>query len=182
MLHLDYKATRKSRAPANLHQASATTTPAVVYFPAGTYLISASIIPYYFTMLIGDAASPPTLKATANFAGFGLIDGNPYWSENLNWVSVNNFYRQIRNLVIDTTNVAPGTACTGIHWPTSQATSLQNVKFNMPTAAGVVHVGLFIGMFIIGTLACLGRTPTSLLPPLTSCFDQSLEVVVSCLT
>ncbi|POS78851.1 exo-beta-1,3-glucanase [Diaporthe helianthi] len=124
--------------------ASATNTPAVVYFPAGTYLISTSIVPYYFTMLIGDAASPPTLKATANFAGFGLIDGNPYYTESLNWVSVNNFYRQIRNLVIDTTNVAPGTPCTGIHWPTSQATSLQNVKFNMPTASGVVHVGLFI--------------------------------------
>ncbi|KAK2599641.1 hypothetical protein N8I77_011378 [Diaporthe amygdali] len=124
--------------------ASSTITPAVVYFPAGTYLISSSIIPYYFTMLIGDATSPPTLKATANFAGFGLIDGNPYWSSDLNWVSVNNFYRQIRNLVIDTTNVAPGTACTGIHWPTSQATSLQNVVFNMPTASGVVHVGLFI--------------------------------------
>lgn len=137
---------------ANTHQASATITPAVVYFPAGTYLISSSIIPYYFTMLIGDAGSPPTLKATANFAGFGLIDGNPYWSQDLNWVSVNNFYRQIRNLVIDTTNVAPGTACTGIHWPTSQATSLQNVKFNMPTASGVVHVGLFIGTFILGIL------------------------------
>lgn len=135
--------------PANIPQASATITPAVVYFPAGTYLISSSIVPYYFTMLIGDAGSPPTLKATANFAGFGLIDGNPYYTSDLNWVSVNNFYRQIRNLVIDTTNVAPGTACTGIHWPTSQATSLQNVKFNMPTASGVVHVGLFIGMFNI---------------------------------
>lgn len=112
-------------------------------------------------MLIGDATSPPTLKATANFAGFGLIDGNPYYTENLNWVSVNNFYRQIRNLVIDTTNVAPGTACTGIHWPTSQATSLQNVKFNMPTASGVVHVGLFIGMFTVGILDFGEPSPVS---------------------
>lgn len=31
-----------------------------------------------------------------------------------------------------------------MHWPTSQATSLQNIVFNMPTTAGVVHVGLFI--------------------------------------
>lgn len=124
--------------------ASTTTTPAVVYFPAGTYLISSSIVPYYFTMLIGDANSPPTLKASAGFSGFGLIDGNPYYTSDLNWVSVNVFYRQIRNLIIDTTNVAATTACTGIHWPTSQATSIQNVEFNMPTTAGVVHVGLFI--------------------------------------
>lgn len=116
----------------------------MVYFPAGTYLISGSILPYYFTQMIGDANNPPTLKATANFAGFGLIDGNHYYTSDLNWISTNVFYRQVRNFVIDTTNIAPGTAATGMHWPTSQATSLQNVKFVMPTASGVVHVGLFI--------------------------------------
>lgn len=131
-------------------------------------------------MLIGDAGSPPTLKATANFAGFGLIDGNPYYTSDLNWVSVNNFYRQIRNLVIDTTNVAPGTACTGIHWPTSQATSLQNVKFNMPTASGVVHVGLFIGMFIMGILFSQDSSLACSTVALTLCRGQNPEVVVSC--
>lgn len=119
-------------------------TPAVVYFPAGTYLISSSIFPAYFTQLIGDAAAPPTLRATANFAGFGLIDGNPYYSPVLNWKSVNVFFRQVRNLVLDTTAIAPGTPATGMHWPTSQATSLQNIVFNMPATPDVVHVGLFI--------------------------------------
>lgn len=119
-------------------------TPALVYFPAGTYLISRSIQPAYFTMLHGDASNPPTLKATANFAGFGLIDGNPYYTSSLNWKAVNVFFRQVRNFVIDTTNIPPGTAATGMHWPTSQATSLQNIVFNMPTASNVVHVGLFI--------------------------------------
>jgi glucan 1,3-beta-glucosidase len=161
----------------------------VVYFPAGTYSISSSIIPYYFTMLIGDATSPPTLKATANFKGFGLIDGDPYWSSDLNWVSVNNFYRQIRNLVIDTTAVAPGTACTGIHWPTSQATSLQNVKFNMPIGNGVVHVGLFIGQSSLDILELLSsflfiESPSSHLNllPVNKCNEQSPGVVVSCPT
>jgi len=50
----------------------------------------------------------------------------------------------VRNFVIDTTNIAPATAATGMHWPTSQATSIQNVKFVMPVGNGVVHVGLFI--------------------------------------
>lgn len=119
-------------------------TPAVVYFPAGTYLISSSILPAYFTQLIGDAASPPTLKATADFAGFGLIDGNPYYTDVLNWVSQNVFFRQVRNFVLDTTAIPPATAATGMHWPTSQATSLQNIVFNMPATPDVVHVGLFI--------------------------------------
>ncbi|KAL2198029.1 glycoside hydrolase family 55 protein [Corynascus similis CBS 632.67] len=130
--------------PCNRGCVSTTQTPALVYFPAGTYLISSSILPAYFTQLVGDAASPPTLKATSNFAGFGLIDSNPYYTEVLNWKSQNVFFRQIRNFVIDTTNIPPATAATGIHWPTSQATSLQNIVFNMPATADVVHVGLFM--------------------------------------
>ncbi|KAH9988425.1 pectate lyase superfamily protein-domain-containing protein [Xylariaceae sp. FL0662B] len=124
--------------------ASTTTTPAIVYFPAGTYMISSSIVPPYFTQMIGDPTDRPVLKATSNFEGFGLIDGNPYYGENLNWVSTNVFYRQVRNFVIDTTAIAPATAATGMHWPTSQATSLINVEFNMPTDSSCVHVGLFI--------------------------------------
>jgi glucan 1,3-beta-glucosidase len=116
----------------------------VVYFPAGTYSISGSILPAYYTQLIGDASNPPTLKATANFAGFGLIDGNKYFTSSLNWAAVNVFFRQVRNFVIDTTAIPPATAATGMHWPTAQTTSLQNIKFNMPTDPSVVHVGLFI--------------------------------------
>ena len=32
---------------------------------------------------------------------------------------------------------------TGIHWQVAQATSLQNLKFIMPTGAGVTHYGIF---------------------------------------
>ncbi|KAL1888751.1 hypothetical protein Sste5346_009377 [Sporothrix stenoceras] len=124
---------------------SSTTTPAVVYFPAGTYVLSTSILPAYMTLLIGDANSPPTLKAASSFTGLGLIDGDPYYnSPDPNWLSTNLFYRQIRNFVIDTTAIDAATLAYGIHWPTAQATSLQNVKFVMPTTAGVAHIGLFI--------------------------------------
>lgn len=74
---------------------SSTTTPAVVYFPAGTYLISSSIEPDFFTQLIGDPTDLPILKATADFAGFGLINGDPYYTSDLNWGSTNLFYRQV---------------------------------------------------------------------------------------
>ncbi|KAL2260066.1 hypothetical protein VTK26DRAFT_6051 [Humicola hyalothermophila] len=99
-------------------------TPAVVYFPIGTYLISSSILPAYFTQLISDVAFPPTLEAMANFAGFGHIDGNPYYTDVLNWESMTVFFRQVRNFVIDTTAIPPGTMATDMHWTTSQATSL----------------------------------------------------------
>lgn len=124
--------------------ASTTETPAVVYFPAGTYSISSSIIDYYYTMIIGDANNPPTIKATAAFTGMGLINGNPYYTESLNWGSTNVFFRQIRNLILDTTAIPASSSVMALHWPTSQATSLQNIVFNLNAEAGTQHVGLFI--------------------------------------
>ncbi|KAJ5679840.1 CAZyme family GH55 [Penicillium macrosclerotiorum] len=124
---------------------SSTTTPAIVYFPAGTYLISTPIIDYYFTQLIGNPNSIPVIKATSGFSGLGLIDGDQYQSDgNQGWGSTNVFFRQIRNLKLDLTSIPASSAATGIHWPTGQATSIQNVQIAMSSASGTQHQGLFI--------------------------------------
>lgn len=94
--------------------------------------------------MIGDPTAPPTLKATANFEGFGLIDANPYYTGELNWIATTVFFRQIRNFIIDTRSIPADKSATGIHWPTAQATSLQNIVFNMPTGGNVAHIGLNI--------------------------------------
>jgi len=99
---------------------------------------------YYDTQLIGNPNGPPVLQATPNFSGFGIIDGDHYYTANLNWLSTNVFYRQVRNFVIDMTQIPSGSSATGIHWPTAQATSLQNIVFQMSQASGTQHVGLFI--------------------------------------
>ncbi|MCJ1391404.1 hypothetical protein MMC18_004268 [Xylographa bjoerkii] len=124
---------------------SSTLTPAIVYFPAGTYVISSSIIDYYFTQIIGNPNCPPTLKATPGFTGFGLIDGDQYQAGGvLGFGATNIFYRQVRNLIFDMTAIPSTSAATGIHWPTAQATSLQNIVFLMSDAPGTQHQGLFI--------------------------------------
>ena len=41
------------------------------------------------------------------------------------------------------TSIPAETTATGLHWPTSQATSLQNVVFQMSSAPGTQHTGLF---------------------------------------
>ncbi|KAJ5082967.1 CAZyme family GH55 [Penicillium argentinense] len=124
---------------------SSTTTPAIVYFPAGTYLISSPIIDYYFTQLIGNPNAIPVIKATAAFTGLGLIDGDQYQSDgNQGWTSTNVFFRQIRNLKLDLTGIPASSAATGIHWPTGQATSIQNVEIAMSSASGTQHQGIFI--------------------------------------
>lgn len=110
---------------------SSTTTPALVYFPPGTYVVSQPIIQYYYTQLVGDAVDVPTLKATANFTGIAVIDSDPYADGGTNWyTNQNNFFRQIRNFKIDLTG-QPKSTGTGIHWQVAQATSLQNIEFDM---------------------------------------------------
>jgi glucan 1,3-beta-glucosidase len=124
---------------------STTVSPAVVYFPAGTYQISSSLIDYYFTQIIGNPNDMPVLQATSNFTGLGLIDGDLYQSSGAQgWISTNIFYRQIKNIVLDMTLIPIETAATGIHWPTSQATSLQNVLIKMEKSSFSQQQGIFI--------------------------------------
>lgn len=109
---------------------SSTTTPALVYFPPGTYVVSKPLIQYYYTHMVGDLSDIPTIKAAANFEGMAVIDANPYKGEDNWFTNQNNFFRQIRNFKIDITE-QPMTTGTGIHWQVAQATSLQNIEFFM---------------------------------------------------
>lgn len=94
---------------------------------------------WYFTQLVGDAINPPTLLVNSTFdtnkgtyPGLAALDTNVYipagggseW-----YANQNNFYRQVRNFVIDMTTAPLSTA--SIHWQVGQATSLQNITFNM---------------------------------------------------
>lgn len=133
-----------------------TTTPAIVYIPSGTYVISSSLVDYYLTQIIGNPNGLPVLKATAGFSGFGVIDGDQYQAGGvLGFLATNLFYRQVKNLIIDLTGVPATSSVTGIHWPTAQATSLQNIVFKMSTATGTQHQGLFIESGrICGAVCC----------------------------
>ncbi|KAI0203624.1 glycoside hydrolase family 55 protein [Astrocystis sublimbata] len=125
--------------------ASSSTTNALVYFPAGTYIVSSSIVNYYATLLVGNPNNPPTLKAASVFTGFGVIDGAQYQPGGvLPYGATNIFWRQVKNFIIDLTDMPAENAATGIHWPTAQATSLQNIVFRMSSNAGTQHQGLFI--------------------------------------
>ncbi|KAI1771324.1 glycoside hydrolase family 55 protein [Hypoxylon cercidicola] len=116
------------------HCDSRTSTPALVYFPPGVYLVSKALIQTYYTQFVGDANDIPTLKATADFDGMGVIDANPYVygvDPAENWyINQNNFFRQVRNFIIDIKDI-PMSKGAGIHWQVAQATSLQNIVFEM---------------------------------------------------
>ncbi|KKA16281.1 Glucan 1,3-beta-glucosidase [Rasamsonia emersonii CBS 393.64] len=115
---------------------SSTVTPAIVYFPPGTYIVSKPIIQYYYTQFIGDALDLPVLKASPQFTGMAVIDSDPYDDSGSNWyTNQNNFFRSVRNFVIDLTAMPQGSGA-GIHWQVGQATSLQNIRFEMVRGGG----------------------------------------------
>ncbi|TQS35566.1 hypothetical protein Golomagni_04013 [Golovinomyces magnicellulatus] len=124
---------------------SSTITPALVYFPQGTYVVSKPLVQLYYTQFVGDAVNRPILKASPGFTGMAVIDSDPY-EEGVNWyTNQNNFFRQVRNFVIDITEMPMDRgAC--IHWQVAQATSLQNIDFMMRTDQGSsnAQVGIFM--------------------------------------
>ncbi|KAG6886032.1 hypothetical protein C0993_005216 [Termitomyces sp. T159_Od127] len=105
-------------------------TPALV-----TYLVSAPIVAYYYTQLIGDAKNPPTLLASASFSGMAVIDADPY----IPGGGGAQFYTNQNNFVPATDSQG-----TGIHWQVAQATSLMNIVFQMSTAADTAHQGIWM--------------------------------------
>ncbi|KAG7117994.1 Glucan 1 like protein [Verticillium longisporum] len=126
---------------------STTTLQAVVYFPPGTYIISGSIIQYYHTQFIGHPTNRPVLKASPAFVGLGMISSDVYveGGEGAQWyINQSNFLRQVRNFVLDMTSAPLQAYVAAIHWQVAQATSLQNIKFVMSTAAGNNQQGMFM--------------------------------------
>jgi hypothetical protein len=111
---------------------SSTTTPAVVWFPSGTYLVSSPIIQYYNTQFLGDPHQIPIILAAKSFVGLGVITSDVYTGDNQQWyVNQNNFLRSIKNFVIDIRLTDPAAYICGIHWQVAQGTSLENIVFYM---------------------------------------------------
>ncbi|KAH6845713.1 pectate lyase superfamily protein-domain-containing protein [Chaetomium sp. MPI-CAGE-AT-0009] len=113
-----------------------TTKNAIVYFPPGTYLVSSTIPLPFGTQVIGDVLDRPLIIASSSFIGLGVLstdeytggDKGPDGGDQQWYVNTANFYRQIRNVIIDVRDapVKETTAC--LHYQVAQATSLQNVE------------------------------------------------------
>lgn len=110
--------------------------PAVVYLPAGTYMMQNSLQLYVGTLLVGDPINPPVLKATAGFPNDHIVYG-----KDPNQGGTVNFYIGLKNVIIDSTAVNPAQSIGLLDWTVSQATQLANVVFNMPNYS-TGHVGV----------------------------------------
>lgn len=124
-----------------------TTKNAIVYFPPGTYLVSSTIPVPFGTQVIGDANTRPLILAAPSFVGMGVLSVNEYAGGGAGidgldrqwFINTANFYRQLRNIIIDVraTVAAQKVAC--LHYQVAQATSTQNVQL----IAGPFQYGIF---------------------------------------
>ncbi|KAM3418600.1 Glucan 1,3-beta-glucosidase [Cercospora zeina] len=110
--------------------------PALIYLPSGTYIISSTVQLWVGTQIIGDALEPPVIKASPIMRnGTQLISAFDFALQ-----STTNFYIGIRNIALDSTDVAPNKTIFCLNWAVSQATNLMNVNFTMPRDSQ--HIGI----------------------------------------
>lgn len=121
------------------YQNEVTTRPALVFVPGGTYKLTKPLDMRLNTILIGDPLNRPIFKASSNFNGATLINGNDYATNGASGTT--NFFIGIKNIVLDTTNINPSTAVVALTWGVAQACQLTNIKIQMPSNSGG-HVGI----------------------------------------
>ncbi|OAR05731.1 hypothetical protein LLEC1_03459 [Akanthomyces lecanii] len=125
---------------------SSTVKPAIVYFPAGSYRVRQTIPMFYNTQVIGNPNDMPVILADKNFVGLGVLSSDEYTGNNGGadqwFINQNNFLRQVRNLIIDTSKAQMDNIA-GLHWQVAQATSIFNVHFYGSKDRGKKHIGIF---------------------------------------
>jgi glucan 1,3-beta-glucosidase len=121
-----------------------TSSQIVVYFPQGTYLVSKLITNPVNTVLMGDPTNRPTLKASSSFSGNTLLSAAAG--------GLGGFFYAVKNLILDSTAVAPTKAISLAVMGGSQATQLSNIKLVMPVGnnshIGVVTSGAVMPLLI----------------------------------
>ena len=115
----------------NRYKNEVTTRPAQVFVPGGTYKLTRQLDMRLNTILIGDPNNIPVFKASPEFQGHTLINGNDFATDGTSGTT--NFFTAIKNIVIDTTSVYKDRTTNALNWGVSQACHLTNIKIQMPT-------------------------------------------------
>lgn len=110
--------------------------PAVVYFPAGTYLVKSTIKSAIGTVIMGNPTNLPTIKAAAGFTGTYVLFGRDQ-----RYSGLVGFFHGVKNLILDSTAVPVTKSITLLEWSVSQNNLLSNVVFDMPVGA-TTHTGI----------------------------------------
>ncbi|KAJ5209231.1 hypothetical protein N7449_003610 [Penicillium cf. viridicatum] len=113
--------------------------PAQVYLPGGVYQLESTLNLTVGTIIVGNPLNPPIIKAGPGFRGDYLIMG--YDSHNGN--PETSFATLVKNVIVDTTALAPDRQFTALQWGVAQGSGLTNVKIRMPKDS-TGHTGMDI--------------------------------------
>lgn len=114
--------------------------PRTIYVAPGTYTFSETLYMDTDTVIIGDAANPPTLKAGSNFNGGDLIVAGI--GDNEGSGGELKFSLMLKNLILDTTANSGNSDFIALSWNVAQNSALVNMQINMPQGA---HTGISMG-------------------------------------
>ena len=130
-------------------------SPAIVYLPPGDYLVSDTIVMWYYAHLVGSAACPPTIRLSPNSPGFAGPELKPVLvtaggfnvSTSLHawWLQASFeggapnclFYEHARDfsVVVEAGNAG----AVGILWDVAQQTSIRGVTVDL-RASGAIGI------------------------------------------
>ena len=125
---------------------------AIVYLPPGRYIVSDTLVLWYFTQLRGSTVKPPTLVLAPSASGFagpalkpiiatagGSNQSIPWWLDGFHANDM--FYLEIQSLSIEVG--ASNDGAVGLFWNVAQQTSLRDIAIH--NAAIGVDVGVSDG-------------------------------------
>jgi glucan 1,3-beta-glucosidase len=139
--HLQYignsYSTGGGRCSAGACGTGSTGQPALIYVPAGKYLVSSPIQLFVGTQVVGDAINLPSIVASSAFTGESVVAGFDPGTG-----STTNFFIGLRNVILDSTSVASNSTVSLLNWAVSQGTNLINVHFDMPVNSQ--HTGIIM--------------------------------------
>lgn len=103
--------------------------PAEVFLPGGTYTIASTLTMTVGTIIVGDPANKPVIKASPNFKGQFMVMG---YDPNAGQPETS-FMMLLKNVILDTTAVDPNQRITALQWGVAQGAGLTNIDIRMPT-------------------------------------------------
>ena len=157
----------------NRYNNEVSTRPAEVFVPGGTYKLTKQLDLRLNTILVGDPNNMPIFQASSNFQGGTVVNGYDYATHDSGGTTA--FFIAMKNIIIDTTSIAPDTTVVALQWGVAQACQLTNIKINMPTnSKGHTGIALDQGSTIAVTdVASLPRLRKENI--LAKCCSLSLE-------
>ncbi|KAL4724576.1 hypothetical protein ACLX1H_008017 [Fusarium chlamydosporum] len=139
----DGKAIQDAIDSGDRHKQWLSSEPRVVYLPSGTYEVESTINLRTDTILVGNAADPPVIKAAAGFKDEVLLNGRDPTVDVAGEIS---FAVGVKNIILDTTAIDADRAFTALFWGVAQVCQLQNIRIKMPEAGkDLGHSGIRLG-------------------------------------